>query len=126
MDIEDIARICHEANRTLCELHEDFSQSPWAIAPAWQRESCVNGVRFHLANPSATPEQSHENWLKEKVQDGWVYAEQKNAAAKTHPCIRPYNELPTQQQMKDHLFRSIVHTLKPFLTEKTISEGEAP
>lgn len=125
MEIDDIARVCHEANRALCEINWDHSQSPWEIAPQWQKESAVNGVRFHLANPDATPEQSHENWMKEKIQDGWVYGERKNATAKTHPCLRPYNELPEDQQMKDHMFRAIVHTLKPFLVKTQPEDGSA-
>lgn len=28
----------------------------------------------------------------------------------------PYDKLPPEQQAKDHLFRAIVHALRPFIT----------
>lgn len=29
-----------------------------------------------------------------------------------HPCLLTFDELPIEQQIKDHLFREIVHALK--------------
>jgi hypothetical protein len=106
---EQIARICHEVNRAWCEFNGDTSQSAWADAPAWQRDSAVNGVAFHQANPAAGDSASHESWMAEKVAAGWVYGETKDAEAKTHPCIVPFDRLPADQQFKDRLFRTIVH-----------------
>lgn len=109
--IDEIAEVAHQANKTWCELNGDFSQMDWKDAPEWQRKSAINGVCFHMDNPNATPEASHENWLKEKVADGWVYGPVKDVEKKTHPCCRPYEELPVFQRVKDHLFKSIVNTL---------------
>lgn len=106
-----IARVCHEANRAYCATLGDNSQKPWDEAPDWQKESAVNGVLFHLKNPGAPPSASHDNWMKEKVESGWVYGEVKDENAKTHPCIVPYHELPVPQQLKDSLFISIVRVL---------------
>lgn len=53
---------------------------------------------------------SHDNWMAEKVADGWVYGEVKDPAAKTHPCIVPFDQLPPEQQFKDRLFATIVRT----------------
>ena len=83
--IENIARVCHEANRALCIAFGDTSQPAWNDAPEWQKESAKKGVKFHLDNPNAGPE------------------------AKTHPCMVPFHELPQEQQAKDHIFRAIVH-----------------
>ena len=115
MKVEDVARICHEANESLCVTQGDFSQPSWDDAPEWQRTSAINGVNFHLDNPDATPENSHENWLKEKEADGWKYGAVKNPDTKEHPCFVPYSELPPEQQAKDYLFRSIVHGLSKFV-----------
>lgn len=49
--------------------------------------------------------------MKEKVDAGWVFGEIKDADAKTHPCIVPYDELPEFQKKKDHLFIAIVKAL---------------
>ena len=55
-----------------------------------------------------TPEESHENWRKVKDAEGWVYGPVKDAEAKTHPCMVPYEELPSAQIIKDHLFQAVV------------------
>jgi hypothetical protein len=120
MKVEDIARICHEANESLCVTQGDFSQKSWDEAPDWQKDSAINGVNFHLANPEATPEDSHNSWLAQKEAEGWKYGEVKNSETKEHPCFVPYSELPKEQQAKDYLFRGIIHALAPFVeTEQT-------
>lgn len=112
MKVLVIARVAHEINRAYCASLGDTSQPAWEDAPEWQQKSAIAGVEMHLANPDATPEQSHESWLAQKVADGWVYGEVKDAEKKEHPCCRPYDELPPEQKSKDYLFRSVVHMLK--------------
>lgn len=108
MTVEDIAAICHEANRMYCVTLGDTSQQEWMQAPEWQKESAKNGVRYHLQHPYAKPSDSHENWLREKIADGWRYGPIKDVATKTHPCCIPYGELPPAQQLKDTIFVAIV------------------
>lgn len=112
----EIARICHEVNRAYCESLGDNTQPHWEDAPQWQIESALVGVEMHLANPDATPEQSHESWLKQKLDSGWTYGEVKDAAEKKHPCCLPYDQLPPEQRAKDYLFRGVVHALKGVIT----------
>ena len=111
MTVEQIARVCHEVNRAYCMALGDASQPVWEDAPEWQRSSAMNGVAFHIAHPEAGPEHSHEEWLAEKVANGWTWGETKDAEAKTHPCIVSFGELPEAQRAKDFIFRSIVHAL---------------
>jgi hypothetical protein len=106
--IEQIARVCHEVNRAYCVSLGDDSQVPWQDAPDWQRTSAMNGVRGHLSGVISSPEQAHEAWLAEKQATGWTYGPVKDPAAKTHPCIRPYADLPVEQRTKDALFGAVV------------------
>lgn len=117
MTAEQIARVCHEVNRAFCESQGDHSQPRWADAPEWQQDSAVAGVRQILNNPDTTPEQSHEGWLRQKAADGWTYGETKDPITKTHPCFRPYAELPTEQRAKDYLFGAVVRSLMAYDTE---------
>lgn len=111
MTVEQIAEVCHEANRAYCKSIGDNSQPTWEDAPDWQKKSAVTGVQYHLDNPNSKPEDSHNSWLKEKEADGWKYGEVKNPETKEHPCYVPYNELPIEQQKKDYLFLGIVRAL---------------
>lgn len=111
MQIPNIARVCHEANRALCEAHGDHSQVRWADAPDWQKKSAEAGVRFHIGHPEATPGASHEAWVLHKLDEGWQYGPVKDEFQQTHPAIMPFSELPLEVQAKDHIFRAIVHAL---------------
>lgn len=116
MNIFDIARVAHEVNRAYCAALGDNSQKPWHEAPEWQRLSATKGVEYHLSHPGAGPEASHESWLAEKARTGWKYGPIKNEAAKEHPCMVPFVELPCEQQAKDYLFRAVVHALSAQLS----------
>lgn len=111
LDVEIIARICHEANRAYCAALDDHSHLAWDEAPQWQKESAIAGVKFHIANPHATPKDSHDAWLKQKLRTGWTYGFIKDEAKKEHPCLKPYHELPRDQKRKDALFASIAAAL---------------
>lgn len=106
--VEAIAKVTHNVNKAFCEIIDDTSQKDWSEAAEWQMESARAGVRFTLDNPDASPSQQHENWMADKIADGWVYGEVKDEVAKTHPCLVAYEELPIEQQMKDKLFKAIV------------------
>jgi hypothetical protein len=116
MTIEDIAQICHEANKGVCAISGDKSQLPWENAHPWQKESAVKGVEFAIANPDASAEDQHNAWCAHKKKDGWVYGSMKNEALKFHPCLVSYEELPASQRAKDIVFKAIVNSLKQFVS----------
>lgn len=107
-----IAKACHEANRVWCQANDDESQKNWQDAEQWQRDSAIMGVIFRLNNPNAGEDAQHNAWMKDKLNEGWVYGEVKDSVNKTHPCLVPFNELPEFQQKKDRLFCAIVDALK--------------
>jgi hypothetical protein len=113
--IEMIARVCHEAN---CGLQEAQRAPGIPVAKRWddfrnaypdQAEGIRAGVRLALGG--ANPLQLHRSWCDEKLSAGWTYGEEKDPVAKTHPCLRPYSELPELQRRKDNLFAAIVGAL---------------
>lgn len=110
--VDQIAKICHEANRAYCETIGDNSQPTWENAPRWQKDSAIKGVKFHIAHLAAgdepSPSASHDSWLEQKRVDGWKYGPEKNAEKKTHPCFMPYDGLPVEQRLKDYIFAAIV------------------
>ncbi len=109
--IEFIARVCHEVNKAYCEALGDDSQPSWEDAPTWQRESARMGVDLHLMGDFG-PEASHISWMKQKIDEGWVWGAFKDAEKKQHPCILPFGMLPKEQQAKDFIFRAVVHALR--------------
>ena len=110
--VETIAKVCHDANKSFCEAIGDNSQKSWEEAEQWQRDSAIKGVGFRRENPNAPHSAQHDAWMQDKINDGWVHGELKDAEKKTHPCLVPYDQLPVHQQKKDALFQAIVDALK--------------
>lgn len=106
-----IAKLCHAANTAYCASIGDDSHLPWDQSPVSLRDSVCNGVRFHLTG-DRKPSESHESWLAQKESEGWVYGDVKDFDKKTHPCMRPYDELPVEHRTKDYIFKGIVDSFK--------------
>lgn len=104
----------------MCESLGDYSQKSWNDAPENIRKSALDGVNFHHANLYASVSASHDNWMRDKIADGYVYGEVKNDTLKTHPCLIPYEELPIHQQAKDYVFSAICHALMTMVEGKPI------
>lgn len=107
-----IAKFAHEVNKAYCEAIGDNSQPTWEDAPEWQKKSTINGVKFHLENPDAAPDSSHDNWLKQKQEEGWKYGAVKNPETKEHPNFLPYEQLPVEQKAKDYLFKQVIESFR--------------
>lgn len=124
--VTDIAQVTYEANRAYCATIGDYSMQTWGVAPEWQRETNIKGVRFHLetlrGGVTPAPSASHESWMEEKRRDGWRYGPVKRADLKEHPCFVPYEELPSAQKLKDHLFG---HVVKAYFDSGVAIEDDA-
>ena len=53
---------------------------------------------------------THEVWSAGRIRDGWTYGEERNDAAKTHPCLIPYEDLPESEKEYDR--NTALETLK--------------
>lgn len=109
MTDREIARVIHEANRAVQQVNEEPVGPTFDEAPEWMVESILNGIE--ASRRGLGPEEMHDNWYRERTDDGWVYGEVKDEDAKTHPCLVDYDELPEGQRVKDSLFLAIVDVL---------------
>ena len=105
---EEVARIVNDANRAYCIAIGDPVPELWDNLDEETKQSAMDGISFALKG--ASPEESHNNWMKFKTEHGWTYGEEKDLEKKTHPCLVPYDELPYAQKVKDKLFLSIIDT----------------
>jgi hypothetical protein len=113
MSPEQIARVCHEANRgyqAAVQTEGIPIAAPWEDFPADERAGVIEGVRLALAG--ATPIELHASWCARKIAEGWTRGPVKDTAAKTHPCLVDYHDLPLEQRRKDALFAAIVGALR--------------
>ena len=43
----------------------------------------------------------HEVWAQSRIEQGWVYGQERSDALKTHPCLIPYEDLPEIEKAYD-------------------------
>ena len=82
-----------------------------------QFDSLVDAIVYQKANPNVTLEENHNNWMRMKRKQGWVYGETKDSLKKTHPDLVPFNELPTIEKRKD-VSDIVVHRLASQLIDE--------
>ena len=53
---------------------------------------------------------NHDIWAQQRIAEGWKLGSCRDDAAKTHPDLVPYDELPDSEKEYDR--KSVVQTLK--------------
>ena len=109
--VHAIAHACHEATRVYYTFIGAPVMKTWEELTDYQRNGVLAGVRFHLANPRATAEDSHLKRCAILYAQGWKHASYKSEEHKTHPCLVPFEELTERQREKNRLFVDVVHSL---------------
>ena len=59
-------------------------------------------------------ENNHDQWARQRINEGWTYGPQRDDALKTHPDLVPYGDLPEEEKEYDRI--SVVQTVKVILT----------
>lgn len=114
MKLISAARVCHESMNA---YKNSIGEGPihWTALPEWKKESIANGVRVVLENPGIQPAAVHANWVADMAIRGWTHGEAVDREAKTHPGIRPYEDLAPEQQAKTRLFIAVVESIRPLI-----------
>lgn len=110
--VESIAESCHIVNQNYCLEVGIERPIDWADLPEDVRLSVMSGVEIVLEETGVTPEYMHEMWMLAKLESGWAMTiavdDPVDYENKLHPNLRPFNELPEEQQVKDLLFINTV------------------
>ena len=113
MTITQIAEVVHNMQRTFCASIGETLPT-WSEAGNMQ-QTTIQGVIDLIDFPSAAGGFSHEQWMLNKIAQGYTYGPVRDHEKKTHPSLVPFEQLPHNEQVKDHLFVETVRSLKKFL-----------
>lgn len=109
MTPEQIAPIVHEAIRGMQKAcHQNVSPS-WDEA-TWEKDSTIDNVKLAMTSP--TPGQAHQNWMEERLAQGWTYGEVRDNDFKTNPSLVPFDKLPDYEKAKDSIVISLTSILR--------------
>jgi len=56
---------------------------------------------------------AHDNWARQRLQEGWKYGPVRDDVTKSHPCLVPYDQLPESEKEYDRL--TAMETLKAII-----------
>jgi len=76
----------------------------------------TSGVRLPRAVAQLTEllaKNTHENWARRRMADGWRHGPRRDDAKKEHPSLVPYEELPDSEKEYDRT--TALETLKAIL-----------
>ncbi|MEZ5997827.1 MAG: RyR domain-containing protein [Hyphomonas sp.] len=109
--LEAIARTVHTALRGWAMAHGQTDIPDWDDAPDWMHSSTRESVLAVLEDRQMDGRAQHEQWMEQKLRDGWRYGAVKDASLKTHPLLVAWDALPEWERRKDALINSIVRAL---------------
>ncbi len=109
--IDAIARTVHEALRGWAAAHGQHDIPVWEDSPDWMHTSTRESVAYALTHRRANGRAQHKQWLDQKKRDGWIHGPVKDPAAKTHPLMVPYSQLPDWERRKDKIINALARTL---------------
>lgn len=66
-----------------------------------------------LALTEQLAENAHEVWAKTRIAQGWTFGPARDDAAKKHPCLVPYADLPESEKVHDR--NTAMETIKAVL-----------
>lgn len=107
-----IARVAYGVNVAYRTFIGEPDQPKWLDADPHAVSRMLSGVVFALSHPDATPEDQHKEWCRTHILNGWIWGLEKSEKLKTHPNLVEYQDLPSQQRLKDALFRAIVDAMR--------------
>lgn len=82
------------------ELDWQLTSNVVRLAPA-ARQGIDLDQAAHLAFCLAVAQQQHADWLRERTDAGWRYGMRFDAHERTHPLLRPWDELPARYRRVD-------------------------
>jgi RyR domain len=100
-----VAQVCHAALRELRLRAGELAAPPWEGMDEDGRDYVISAVLE--ARRGITPAGHHDNWVAARLADGWTLGP-KDLAARTHPDLVPFAELPEERRVAARMFLLIV------------------
>ena len=114
--IEDAARIAHDAIRRLIMTFGD-EYPTWEHLGGETRVAFMLQVKHRVAHPDEPIEQTHADWVDQRLRDKWHYGSVFNADADvlTDPLLVPWKHLSELAKTRYRLLASTITALAPLL-----------
>jgi len=91
-----------------------------------QRQRRMEALKL-CALENTSDEDRHLSWLKMHEEGGWIYGEEFNPTLKTHPNMKPWDELPASTRSKAKIFNIVAKAtlrIEEFITADEADDGD--
>lgn len=74
-------------------------------------------------NRKSSPEELHDDWVTAYEAMGWHYGPVRDADAKTHPDMVPFDDLGFREQIKDAVFVALCEIARQWIVPDDSQDG---
>ena len=119
---DELSEDLKEANRRFADgIGAKLQAAGCALVPAPLTGS--DGAGFADADIEQLARMEHDRWMRDKIRDGWRYGPKRDDAARIHPLLVPWEELPESERDKD---RNPMRELPQMLARVGLEVQRAP
>lgn len=113
----DIAQECHAKNNELMMMNGEEQRGSWETLDRHTKFITLKSVIKALENPNLTAKEMHDEWMNNKIEDGWKFGDVKDAELKTHPLIIDFELMNDIDKMKDQNFIDVCNKYREIYDE---------
>ena len=113
----DIAQECHAKNNELMMMNGEEQRGSWGTLDRHTKFITLKSVIKALENPNLTAKEMHDEWMNNKIEDGWKFGDVKDAELKTHPLIIDFELMNDVDKMKDQNFIDVCNKYREIYDE---------
>tara|TARA_R110002126_G_scaffold29832_1_gene98137 strand:- start:162 stop:497 length:336 start_codon:yes stop_codon:yes gene_type:complete len=110
--INQISKTAHAIHLAYCKENNIPTQPVWEEVSVEHKEIVYDTVTNILKDSIKTVEESHDNFIKKKYSQGWIFGEVYSLENKTNPRMVDFSRLTLEQRTKERLFFECVNSFK--------------
>lgn len=126
LDIYDLGRLMHTMRREIALMFPGENISvplPWEECSEADKISSARSALAMLISPDQTAEEEHNRWWRAKEKEDWHWGEVRDNDLKLHPSMRPFDELPLGEKLKDLARIAMVKELRSLVNLDDLVTG---
>jgi hypothetical protein len=105
LNLDEIAKICHNTHVRYCSnMNLKGMTLSWNDVQENHKNIIKDSLQKIINGEIKNPKESHNNFVKQKEKEGWVYGEDYSLEDKINPRLTDFENLSINDKVKEILF----------------------